>query len=387
MSGFATDAAAWPPLPASAAAATRWADVDTAALSANTAAIVARVGPDVAVMAMVKANGYGHGLGLAAEAAVAGGAAWLGVATAEEAFQLRRLGRDEPILVVGWTPSESWPDLIGSGVDLTVYTEEMVATAAAAARAAGRPARVQVKVDSGMGRIGVRWDAADPLLASLRHSRGDVGVTGVFTQLADADGDDPDFTLVQHERFVAVAARMSDLAPEALLHCCNSAALLRFPELHHDMVRPGIALYGYPPRGVLGAPSLTPALSLRARITQVKQVQPGDSVGYGRSWIAERPTPIATASIGYGDGIFRAQGNRGEVLVSGAHCPIVGRVSMDQIGIDVSAAPHARAGEVVTIIGRDGDGFLGADVVAAAAGTISYEVLTAISGRVPRLPV
>ncbi|MFN2568096.1 MAG: alanine racemase [Candidatus Dormibacteria bacterium] len=364
----------------------KWAEVDVAALRDNVAALCRHVAPAVRVMAMIKANGYGHGALLAARAALEGGAAWLGVSSAEEALQIRAGGIDAPLLVVGWTHPGSHQALIAAGVDLTVFDGDSIARLSRAARQGGRTARAHVKIDTGMGRLGARPEQMAGLAAALAEARG-VEVAGVFTHFADADGSDPCFTEEQFHTFERLADPLRQLAPEALLHCANSAAMLRFPQMHADLVRPGIALYGYPPALTGTVAPLRPAMTMVALITQVKTIRRGDSVGYGRTWRAIRDTRVATVAAGYADGVQRAQSNRGRLVVRGHGCPIVGRVSMDQLVIDVSDLDTVAAGDEAVLFGRRGGVTLGADEVAAAGGTICYEVLCAVSARVARIAV
>ncbi|HEX6493033.1 MAG TPA: alanine racemase [Candidatus Dormibacteraeota bacterium] len=379
------DLAAWPsPIEGRPV---KWAEIDAGALAANAGAVAAHVGPDVAVMAMVKANGYGHGAVLAARCMVAGGARWLGVSSPEEALQLRDAGIDAPMLIVGWSPPSAHRALIAASVDITVYDLAEVETLSVRARATGRPARVHLKVDSGMSRLGAMLDDVHGILRAIRDAGPHLRLAGVFTHFADADAPDPDFTLSQHERFLPVVAAARDVDPDVLVHCANSAATLRFPQMRHDLVRPGIALYGYAPPETDGAVPLRPALTLAACVTQVKTVRAGDTVGYGRTWTAPRDTRLATVAAGYADGVHRTQSNRGHVLIAGVRCPIVGRVSMDMISVDVSEVDGIGPGdEAIVIGGRDGL-HLGADEVGEAGGTVAYEVLCAVSARVPRILV
>ncbi len=359
-------------------------DVDT--LRANAAAVVAHVGAGTQVMAMVKANGYGHGLGLAADAAIAGGAHRLGVVSGTDALAL--VGRRVPILVVNRAEAELLMDLVAAGVELTVFDTDFVRALADAAERAGIPARVHVKLDTGMGRLGVRAEDRRELLEHLDAHRDTLHVGGVFTHFADAEADDLTFTREQHARFVAALPEVLALSPDALVHCSNSGAILRCPDLHHDVVRLGIALYGYPPPLAGNALGLRPAMTMIAPVSQVKAVAPGDTVGYARTWTAERPSRVATIGAGYADGVLRAQSNTGTVLVHATRCPIIGRVSMDQITVDVTDVPGTVVpGEDAVLFGAQGDATLGADEVGAAVGTIPHEVICAVPDRIPRVAV
>jgi alanine racemase len=359
-------------------------EVRADAIRANTAALVQHVGAGVQLMAMVKANGYGHGLANAAEAAIAGGARWLGVASSTEAFDAIAFG--VPVLIVGRADAGTQESLIAAGVHTTVYDADGVESTADAASRVGRRARVHLKVDTGMGRLGVQPDGLDELVRLLAKHSADLEVAGVFTNFADSDAPDLGFTELQHDRFVDAVDAVRAVTPDALAHCSNSSAILRAPRMHHDVVRPGLALYGYAPDTASGVLDLRIAMTMLAPVTQVKTVPLGGEVGYGRTWIASSPTRVATVAAGYADGVLRALSNAGVVLVAGFRCPIVGRVSMDQLCVDVSGVEgDVRPGDDVVLFGECGGSRLGADEVGAAAGTIEREILTAVPDRIPRV--
>ena len=355
----------------------KWAEVSLPTLRANAAAFQQAVATPL--MAMVKAQAYGHGGPPAARALLDGGALWLGVALAAEALQLRGEGVEAPILVVGWSHPDSHQALIEAGVDITVSDGDGLNPVVAAARRAGRRATVQLKLETGMHRQGIALDDLPRLLDQAAAQAQHLEVTGVFTHLADADGPHPEHTELQHRRFEPAVAMVKAQAPQALVHCANSAAALRFPHMRHDMVRPGIALYGYAPPNCPRV-DVRPAMRMQALVTHVQTVAAGESVGYNCTWTAEHATRVGTLAAGYADGVHRAQSNRGTVVLAGRRCPILGRVSMDQLSVDVSALDAVRPGDVATIFGPE----LPADEVAEAGGTSSYEVLCAVSARVPR---
>jgi alanine racemase len=364
---------------------TRWAEVDHTALRDNTAALLAFAAPGCQVMAMVKANGYGHGAVVAARAAIAGGATWLGTSSITEAVELRRAGIGTRILNIGWTAPAELPAAVAHDIDIAVFDVDAVAAAGAATRDAGRPLRVHWKLDTGMGRLGTPASGWDAMRAALLAARPHVEPVALFTHFASADAESTEFTIEQHERFLAAVAALRDAFPDALLHCANSAALLRLPETHHDLIRPGIALYGYPPVPSAGIVELRVALQVRALVTQVKEVAVGSSVGYGRDWFAARPTRLAIVAAGYADGVDRRNCNTGSVIVGGAVCPMVGRISMDQLGVDVTDTGQVAAGDIATLIGESGGCRIDAADVARSIGTIANEVLCAVSARVPRV--
>ncbi len=362
----------------------KWATVDRAQLRANAALLVGSVHEHAAVMAMVKANGYGHGVDAVAEEAAAGGCTWFGVSSPEEALELRRLGREERILNVGWTHRDHIKSLIAQHIDMTVsdvpFLEEVIAVARSSRRG---HARVHVKFDTGMSRFGILAAECRDILDLLRSATDAVECAGLFTHFADADAPFDSFSEEQHEVFTRRIAPFQDAFPDALVHCANSAALLRYPEYHHDIVRPGIALYGYPP--VHTSLGLKPVMSMHALVTRVKDIPKGAAVGYGRTWIATRTTRVATVACGYADGVHRLQSNTGVVVLGDASCPIIGRVSMDQLTCDISQAGEVKPGDAACIFGDEPTGTVRADLVAERVGTIPYEVLCAVAPRVPRI--
>ncbi|HKR98018.1 MAG TPA: alanine racemase, partial [Candidatus Dormibacteraeota bacterium] len=354
------------------------------ALQRNTELIRGLLPPQTRLMAMVKSNGYGHGLELAAHGALNGGASWLGVYHAGEALRLRKAGFQQPILVVGVTPADSVPALVEAGVDVTVTEPAQLKQVAAAANGGARP-RVHLKIDTGLNRLGVRPEAVEMLARAAAAVRGRVEFAGIFTHFADADGADLAFTSEQHSRFLAAAELLHEEAAEALLHCAGTAATLRAPETHHDLVRVGIALYGYAPANTPD-PGLRIAMHVHARVVQVRTVAAGETVGYGRTWRAPAPRAVATVALGYGQGLPRYLSNRGSLVIRGTRCPVVGIVSMDQVGVDVSEVADITAGDAALFIGETGGVRAGADEVAALGGTIAHEVLCGIAESVPRTP-
>jgi alanine racemase len=358
----------------------RWAEVDVTALTRNAEVIATLVRP-AAVIGMVKANGYGHGIAIAARAALDGGATWLGVYTPEEALGLRAAAFDAPMLVVGWSPPAMLDALIAAQVDVTVLDADGLAAVAGAA--AGRRPRVHLKIDTGLHRLGALPEQLDALADAVRAAGDRVEVAGIFTHFADA-ADDVAFTVTQHGVFLEAVDALRPLAPEALLHTSGSAAILAHPAMHHDLVRVGIAFYGYPP--VPAPASLRPAMHVFCRVAQVRTVAPGESVGYGRTWRAEAATRIATATLGYGQGLPRALSNLGHLAIRGRRCPIVGIVSMDQVGLDVSDVDGVKPGDVAMFIGERDGIRIGADEVAELTGTLPHEILCGISEGIPRRP-
>ncbi len=361
---------------------TKWAEVDLSAISQNAALVKALVGPQTAVMAVVKANAYGHGAIPAARAALRGGAGWLAVSSVPEGLELRAAGIEAPILNMGYTPPTALAGARDAGLSVTLYD---VATLEALRRLpAPRPVAVHVKVDTGMHRLGASPDHAIALargVLATPHLR----LEGLWTHFADADGPELQFTRDQLAAFLLVRdAVRADGAPHFISHAANSAALLRVPESRLDLVRPGLVLYGIVPAPGKDPIGVRPALRWYTRVTHVHTVPTGGTVGYGRAFSAPMPTRIATLAAGYADGLQRRLSNRGKAILGGRLAPIVGTISMDQAAADVTAIPGVAVGDVACLIGSEGSVRWEAADAARASDTIPYEVLCAISARVPR---
>ncbi|PRZ07019.1 alanine racemase [Isoptericola sp. CG 20/1183] len=382
--------------------------VDLDAISDNLRALRGHA-PSSDVMAVVKADGYGHGMLPAARAALAGGATWLGVATAAEALALRAglSGADVRVLVWLLTPGAPFADLVRADVDVTVAAPWALDEVAAGARAAGRAARVHLKVDTGLSRGGVAAGDLPEVArrAAALEASGELSVVGVFSHLACADEPGHPSIARQATAFDAALAVTGDagLRPE-VRHLANSAATLTLPELHYDLVRPGIAVYGFAPSPALGVPGdhgLRPAMTFRSRLANVKQVAAGEGVSYGHLYTTSQDTTVGLVPVGYGDGVPRhasggSAGPGGPVAVGqgpGARVlRVAGRVCMDQLVLDLGPDAAERAGDVVTLFGSSDGVAHGADVPNAqdwadAAGTISYEIVTRLGARVPRVYV
>jgi alanine racemase len=335
-----------------------------------------------ALLAVVKANAYGHGAVAVARAALAAGADRLGVICVDEGEQLRRAGITEPILVMGHTSAGEARRLADLSLTPSVVSSEMALALARVASERGIEMPVHLKVDTGLNRYGLPASEAADLGRRLRDLAG-IQTEGLFTHFASADEGDKSYTVEQHKLFLAVAEQL-DWVP--IRHVSNTATLLDMPDMSLEMVRPGLGIYGcYPSTHVKRSLSLRPVLSLKGRIARLTSLAPGESVSYGRTWRASRPSLIGLLMCGYADGLPRALSNRGSVLVRGRRAPIVGRVCMDMCMVDVSDIPDVALDDEVVIIGRQGEEEISADEVAELCGTISYEILCGISARVPRL--
>lgn len=337
-----------------------------------------------AFLAVVKADGYGHGALQVARAALEAGASMLAVAIVEEGEALRRAGIDAPILVLGGIDEEAAQGAVEWGLTQAVFDTARTDALSRAAQALGKPARVHIKLDTGMGRIGVRSAQAAAELAKYIDSLPGVELTGVFTHMATADEEDGGKTLEQIARFEAMTQAIAAVHPAPIVrHAANTASIFCYPQAHYDMVRGGIALYGYPP--VPGVEGLMPAMRWATRGVYVKTIAPGERVSYGGLFTAQRETRVMTIPVGYADGYRRAITGRGCVLVRGRRAPVIGRVCMDQIMADVTDIPDAQQGDEVVLLGAQGKEMISAEEMAQWIGTISYEVVCSPSPRVPRV--
>ncbi len=366
------------------------ATIDAAAIARNCAQLCAHLGASK-LCAVVKADAYGHGAATAAGAALSGGAQWLAVATAQEALSLRADGLDQvPILVMGALTDAELALTVGAGADVVVWSERQVQEAAEAAAVAGSVARLHVKLDTGMGRLGTRDSAEATRAVGAALATHGVALVGLMTHFATADErDDDGFFGEQLAAFDRFVGPIKAEHPQTLVHAANSAAVLRERRAHFDMARCGIAVYGMDPFG--SDPDdhgLEPALAWHSYVAAVKQCRVGQSAGYGRRFIAQRDTWLGVLPLGYGDGFRRAFSDNAEVLIDGCRVPVVGTVSMDNITVDLGpdAAGRGLVGAAATLIGRQGSERITAEELARRAGTINYEITCGISGRVPRIP-
>ncbi|MCX6413429.1 MAG: alanine racemase [Actinobacteria bacterium] len=364
--------------------------IDLAAVRSNLAVFEAAVGGPQ-VMAVVKADAYGHGMARIAQEARSIGIPWLGVALLSEARALRQSGDTGRLLAWLWAPGD--PDLescVTSDVDISVSSLWALAEVAEHAQRVGVRARVHLKVDTGLSRNGASVDDWAGLVSAAREAQdaGAIEVVGVWSHLANADlpGDSSvDDQRAQFEAASAVAID-SGLDPE-VRHLANTAAALGYPDTRYDLVRLGIGMYGVPPStpGSAAALGLTSVMTLRSRLALVKTIPAGQSVSYGSSWTAQRATRVGLVPLGYADGVPRSASGRGEVLLDGVRCPVIGRIAMDQFVIAIDdRIGHARAGDEVVVFGDEASGAPTADDWAVASDSIGYEIVTRVSGRVPR---
>lgn len=379
-----------PPAPVPApAGASAWVSIDLDAIRDNVAELVRRAAPSQ-VLAVVKADAYGHGLVDSARAALAGGASWLGVAQLAEALRLREAGITAPLLTWLFAPGADIGGAIDADIEVTVGSMWSLDAVLAAVRERGAPARIQVKVDTGLGRGGILtdWPQMVARLAAAQ-AEGAVEVTGVWSHFAWADAPQHPTVRAQQVRFEEACDELARAGVRPpLRHLANSAATLTNPSAHFDLVRPGLAVYGLSPVPDLGDSAhfgLREAMRVTARLSVVKRAAAGQGVSYGHEYVTDRDTVLGLVPMGYADGIPRAAGGAGPMLVGDRRLTIAGRVCMDQVVLDLGPDSAGAAGDEVVVLGRAADGEPSAQDWAQAAGTINYEIVTRMSPRLPRV--
>lgn len=363
-----------------------WAETDLDAIAFNVHAFKRHVGQAVEVIAVVKANAYGHGAVPVARAALEAGATRLGVHRAIEGVELRRAGLAAPILVMGYTPPSGAAMMVQHDLTPSLITREFAEAVSAEATRRGKVIPLHVKVDTGMSRYGLMPGEVADFARGLTALPG-VKLEGLFTHFATADAADQTHVRHQLETFRQVLAALESAGIRIpLRHAANSAATMRLPEAHFDAVRPGIAMYGLDPSDEWPPVfEIRPALTLKSRVSRVRELPPGSGISYGRTFVTERPMRVALVPVGYGDGYHRVLSNKSSVLIRGQRAPIRGRVCMDQFVVDVSGIPDVQQDDEVVLVGRQGEAHIRAEEVARLAGTINYEVTTSLLPRVMRV--
>lgn len=373
-----------------------WVEIDTAALTHNVRQLKRLLSPSTELMAVVKADAYGHGACTVAETACQAGASWLGVATIPEGIQLREAGIEAPILILGATNTpEQILSIVHWNLQPTLCTPQQALIFSETLCSIGQSCSVHVKLDTGMSRLGTSWQQAAEfvqLVQRLPHLQ----IASLYSHLATADSPDPKIMNQQQQRFeeaigqirTEVAGKVSTRIKPYKLHLANSAATLTNSSLHYDMVRAGLAIYGlYPAEHLKQVIDLKPVMQVKARVTQVKTISDGTGVSYSHQFVAKRDMSLAVVGIGYADGVPRNLSNKMQVLIRGQLVPQVGAITMDQMMLDVTAIPDLQVGEVVTLLGQQAGVTIGADDWAATLGTISWEILCSFKHRLPRVAV
>lgn len=359
------------------------AEISLDAIAHNFREIRRLVGPDVKICPAVKADAYGHGAIPISRTVLAEGADMLGVATVEEAIELREAGIQASILIFGVLFDEQVPDVLRWGITPMVCTRSFAEELSR--QSSDKPVRVHVKVDTGMGRVGVQAYEAVNFVLGISRLPG-LEIEGIFTHFPSADEDDLSFTHRQVADFKEIIRDIESAGiPIPIRHAANSAAILGIPDAYFNMVRPGIMLYGLYDSDVPAGVELRQAMTLRTRIAYLKELPPGRTVSYGRTFTAERPTLVATLPIGYADGYNRLLSNKGPALVRGRRVQVIGRVCMDQTMLDVTDVPGVSVGDEVVLYGSQGSETISIREIARLLDTITYEVTCSVSKRVPRV--
>lgn len=367
-----------------------WVEIDLGALQHNVQQLARHLDDRTALMAVVKADAYGHGAVTVAQTAIAAGAKWLGVATVPEGVELREAGLTAPILIMGAVNSGEEVEAIARWrlQPTLVSPKQALVFSEALSHLQADALPVHLKIDTGMSRLGFSWQQAGEFVQFVQRLP-HLHIGSVYSHLATADAPDPTILRQQQQRYEAAIAQISPhFSRLPKLHLANSAATLAYPELHYDMVRVGLAMHGlYPAPHLQNTLPLRPVMQVKARITHLKDIQPGTGVSYGHTFVAEQPMRIAVVGIGYADGVPRALSNQISVLVKGQRVAQLGNITMDQLMIDVTGIPDLPEGSVVTLLGKDGEHTITADHWAHLTHTISWEILCSFKHRLPRITV
>ncbi|MFQ5864211.1 MAG: alanine racemase [bacterium] len=360
-------------------------EVNLAAIAHNLREIKKQVAP-AEIMAVVKADAYGHGLKEVSKTAIENGVCYLGVARLEEGVILRENNFDANILVFGGFFESQIEDFLKFGLELTLYDMYLAKALSEKAKQLGKTAKVHIKVDTGMGRVGVAWQKAADFVqdvVELNH----LEIVGIYTHFANADEKDKSFAHTQLKRFNHALTRLDEKQIEIpLKHAANSGAILDLPESYFDMVRPGVMMYGYyPSLETSETVAIEPSMSIKSRVILIKEVEEGTPISYGLTFRAKQKTKIATVPFGYGDGFNRLLSNKGEVLIQGQRFPVVGRVTMDQIMVEVGAESAVQTGDEVVLLGRQGREEITIHEICKKLNTIPYEVTCWVSERIPKV--
>jgi len=362
-----------------------WAEIDLDAIANNIREIRRIISPETKIMGVVKADGYGHGFVETTKVLLNNGVDYLAVATLEEAAQLRKRKFDVPILILGATETESTDDLVEYNVMPTVFNYSFAKALSDSAQKLGRTAGIHIKLDTGMSRIGFlcKDESIDEIIRISKLPN--IKIDGIFSHFACSDEKNREYTRMQFDRFCGMCEKLEKNGIKIpIKHICNSAGIMMYPDMHLDMVRPGIIIYGLYPSDEVDKSKLNlkPAMTLKAKVTLVKEVEAGVGVSYGKTYITDKQTKIATVPIGYADGYLRTLSNKAHMLYDGKCVNVIGRICMDQCMIDVSNVNNINIGDEVTIFGTD---IVTADTVAEWMGEINYEIVCMIGRRIPRV--
>ena len=367
-----------------------WAEINLDNLAHNMREIRRLADKKAMVTAVIKADGYGHGAKHITDTLLKNGADRFAVAVLDEALELRESGVEEPILVLGYTPPEKVKDIVKYDIHQAVYSYELAESISKEAVKQNKKAKIHIKIDTGMGRIGLKPDEDSVNMIKEISILPNLVMEGIFTHFAIADEKDKNYTMEQFKKFTWICKRLEEEGVKInVRHCGNSATIIDLPEMHMDMVRAGIILYGLMPSQdvELEKIDLKQVMSLKARVTHVKEIDKDESVSYGRKFIASKKSKIASLPLGYADGYTRMLSGKAEALIKGVRVPIVGRICMDQCMIDVTGIDDVKVGDEVVLFGEQKGSFISIDELAEKLGTINYEIVCMIGKRIPRVYV
>ena len=365
-----------------------WAEVDLDALAHNMREVRRLAEKNAEVIAVIKADGYGHGAKKIAQTLLDNGADRFAIAVLDEGIELREAGFKVPISILGFTDKERAEEIVRHNLEQAVYSWDLAEALSKEAVKQGKEAKIHIKVDTGMGRIGLKPEVASVQLIKKISQLPNIVIEGIFTHFAVADAIDKEYTKGQYEKFNWICGELEkENVKINVRHCGNSATIIDLPDMHMNVVRAGIMLYGLKPSDevMLDKLELKQVMSLKVRISHVKEIEAGKSVSYGRKFIAEKKSMIASLPIGYADGYTRMLSGKAEALVKGRRVPVTGRICMDQCMIDVTGIEDVKVGDEAVLFGKQGDGFIHIDELAEKLGTINYEIVCMISKRVPRV--
>ncbi len=365
-----------------------WVEINLENIAHNIKEVRKLISKDVKIMAVVKADAYGHGFLETSRMLLQGGADYLAVAFIDEAKQMRKNGIDAPIIILGYTAPEYAYDMVNLNITQTVYDYNAAKAISEAAVLMGREAKIHIKVDTGMARIGftVSNEAINTVMSISTLPM--LEIEGIYTHFASSEEQDTGFTDYQFDRFIDFCKKLEDIGLQIpIKHACNSSAVIRFPHMHLDMVRPGIMLYGLNPSSDVyaGKVTLKPAMELKAKIVYIKTVPAGTHVSYGRLYTTEKETKIATIPLGYADRCSRVLTGKAKMSTNGELVPVIGRICMDYCMVDVTNIDDIKVGDEVIVFGKKGDSSIFVEDIAENIGTISYEIVSVIGKRIPRV--
>ncbi len=369
-----------------------WAEINLDNIAHNISRIRKKVGNNIKIMSIVKADAYGHGAVVTAKVLLYNGADCLGVATCDEGIDIRQNNIFVPTLILGYTPESKLNDVIKFDLIQTIFNIEMAQSLSRCALKLGKKVHIHIKVDTGMSRLGFLPNKESVNDIITISNLPNINISGIYTHFADSSGDSKDFTYEQQQKFVDFLKCLEQAGINIpIKHCSNSGAILNYCGFNMDMVRPGILQYGLKPSNDtlsetnFNELNLKPIMSLKTQVSYVKTLPEGVSIGYGRTYFTKRETKVATIPVGYADGYSRAMGNKGRVLINGESAPIIGTICMDQFMVDITKIDNVKNGDEVTLIGVQGKNEISADEIASLENTINYEVICNIGKRVPRI--